>query len=155
MRKNISSPVLRLEGEPADRDWMGLDWCEPFPVGEERFRYADAGFIKVILDGEVTHISERQHLFGTLVPHASACCGEGAMISVALHDPDMPRYQAAEMLSDLMGGYYAAKGVVPETQLRGMSGQHARVQAASRGYVSGVTGLEEVRVGCEFGWEGY
>ncbi|MDO9523476.1 MAG: hypothetical protein Q7J08_07180 [Methanocorpusculum sp.] len=152
MRKNISSPVLRLEGEPADRDWMGLDWCEPFPVGEERFRYGDAGLIKVILDGEVTHISERQHLFGTLVPNALEWYGEGAMISVALRDPDMPRYQAAEMLSDLMGGYYAAKGVVPETQLRGMSGQHARKPAASRGYV---TCLEEVRPRCEFGWEGY
>lgn len=155
MRKNISSPVLRLEGDPADQNWMGLDWCEPFPAGEERFRYGDAGFIKVIRDGEVTHISERQHLFGILVPHASAWYGEGAMISVALHDPDIPRYQAAEMLSDLLGGYYAAKGGVPETQLRGMSGQHARKPAASGGYVSGVTGLEEIRVGCEFGWEGY
>jgi hypothetical protein len=37
------------------------------------------------------------------------------MISVALHDSDIPRYQAAEMLSDLLGGYYAAKGGVPET----------------------------------------
>lgn len=131
MMQNISSPALRLEGDPADQNWMGLDWCEPFPVGEERFRYGDAGFMKVILDGEVTHISERQHLFGTLVSNASGCYEEGAMISVALRDPDVPRYQAAEMLSDLMGGYYAAKGCVPETQFRVLSGQHARVQTAS------------------------
>ena len=93
-------------------------------------------------DGEVTHISERQHFFGILVPHASAWYGEGAMISVALHDSDIPRYQAAEMLSDLLGGYYAAKGGVPETQLRGMSGQHARKPAASGGYVSAGRGNE-------------
>ena len=156
MRKNISSPALRLEGEPADQNWMGLDWCEPFPAGENRFRYGDAGFMKVIQDGEVTYLSERAHLSGTLVPHASACCEEGAMISVALHDVSLPRYQASEMLSDLAGGYYTATGGVPGTQFRGMSGQHARERAFPSGvYVSGVTGPEEIRVGCEFGWDGY
>ena len=103
----------------------------------------------------MTHISERQHLFGTLVSNTIEWYGKGAMISVALRDPDMLRYQAAEMLSDLMGGYYAAKGVVPETQFRVLSGQNAREPAASWGYVSGVTGLEEFRPRCEFGWEGY
>ncbi len=44
MRKNISSPALRLEGEPADRNWMGLDWCEPFPAGEKSVQVRGCGF---------------------------------------------------------------------------------------------------------------
>jgi hypothetical protein len=133
--KNISSPALLLEGEPADRDWMGLDWCEPFPLGEERFRFGEAGFIKLIQDGEVTHISQRRHLTGTLVPCIPEGYGEGDMISVALRDSEMPAYQAAEMLSDLMGGYYAEKRSVPETQFRTMSYQKIRQQTFAEEYV--------------------
>ena len=56
----------------------------------------------------MTHISERQHLFGTLVSNTIEWYGKGAMISVALRDPDMLRYQAAEM--HLMGGYLSCSG---------------------------------------------
>jgi len=134
MQKNISSPALPLEGEPSDRDWMGLDWCKPFPVGEERFNRGEAGFIKVFLDGEVTHISQRRYLSGTLAPCSPEWYGGGGMISVALRDPGMPEYQAAEILSDLVGGYYAVKGVVPETQFRLMSWRRTDEKAFSREY---------------------
>lgn len=135
MLKNISAPALPLKGEPADRNWMGLDWCEPFPVGEERFRFGEAGFIKLIQDSEVTHISQRRHLTGTLVPCIPEGYREGAMISVALRDPEMPDYQAAEMLSDLMGGYYAAKRGVPEIHFRTIPCQKIREQTFAEEYV--------------------
>ncbi len=114
---------------------MGLDWCEPFPVGEERFRFDEADFFKVILDGEVTHISQRRHLSGTLVPYTPEGYGEGAMISVALRDPKMPVYQAAEMLSDLMGRYYAEKRRVPETQFRTISYQKIQERTFAEEYM--------------------
>lgn len=135
MLKRISSPALPFKGKPADRTWMGLDWCEPFPVGEARFGYREAGFIKVILDGEVTHISQSRHLAGTLVSYPPEMYGEGEMISVALRDPEMPAYQAAEMLSDLFGGYYAAKRDAPKALFRVMPYQPARERTVSGGYM--------------------
>ncbi len=114
---------------------MGLDWCEPFPVGETRFGYREAGFIKVILDDEVTHISQSRHLAETLVPYPPEMYSEGEMISVALRDPDMPAYQAAEMLSDLFSGYYAAKRDAPKAQFRVMPYQTAREWTVSGGYM--------------------
>ena len=60
---------------------------------------------------------------------------EGEMISVALRDPDMPAYQAAEMLSDLFSGYYAAKRDAPKAQFRVMPYQTAREWTVSGGYM--------------------
>lgn len=156
MLRNISSPALPLKGEPADQDWMGLDWSELYPVGEKRFAYGKAGWFKVIRDGEVTYISGGQHLRGNLVPYDPECFGEGAMISVALHDESLPKYQVREILSDLFGGMYASTGRVPGEQFRFLSSPRTRERALSRGvYISGVTRPEDVHPRCEFGWSGY
>ncbi|HJJ42886.1 MAG TPA: hypothetical protein O0X66_00695 [Methanocorpusculum sp.] len=125
MMRNISSPGLRLKGDPVDLDWMGLDWCEPFLIGERRFTHRDAGWMKVIYEGEVTYIGKQQHLHGVIVPRSPEVYGEGAMISVALHDASMPKYQVAEVWSDLLGGFFATEGRVPRMQFGALGEREA------------------------------
>ena len=112
---------LRLEGNPVEKNWMGLAWSDYYPLSSTDFKHiaASPAVYKVIDKdkGELLLIESTPNLRNRLqdlkqkrwpCPHPE--------VAFVLQSPELLSFQLAELESDLLGAYYEQVGQAPKVQ---------------------------------------
>jgi hypothetical protein len=116
---------LRFLGTPISEYWMGLSWTTPVPLNNSIVsRVAQVlGAYKIIdMDqNEIIYIGESENLKNRLSTHAKkSWSGIRVFFSYVEFTSDTLPHQRHEIENDLIGSFYALRGVVPRFQLGGM-----------------------------------
>jgi len=98
-------------------NWMGLDWSEPFQLGERLgVSPPDTGLYRIWRDGSpLTYIGESSDLPGRLYSHEKEY-GSDALVSFAAR-PDLDaQHKRLEIETELIGAHYLAHDQPPAVQ---------------------------------------
>ncbi|BCL80991.1 hypothetical protein ccbrp13_34560 [Ktedonobacteria bacterium brp13] len=117
---------LQLHGTPLDRNWMGLEWSEQYPLTGGNFKNiaSSPAAYKVI---DTTDTDTEELLFVGSTPNLRKRLQDlkqknwdypHPMVAFALQSSDLLHYQLAEMESDLLGGYYEQMKKGPKAQFK-------------------------------------
>ena len=118
----LSLSPLKLQGDPLDRDWMGVSWSDFFSLVVTELKHVPAspGVYKIIdpLTNELLYIGESNNLLDRFKSHAvKTWTGSASIVAYVQLPFGTPSYQRHEIENDLVAGYYARTLLVPRFQL--------------------------------------
>lgn len=117
-------PVLRLDGNPIDSNWMGLDWTEAMHlVGGTNIENHPAVY-KIWQDDEegLEYIGQTTVSKSRLVTHSKkSWITSNSLFSVCFLPEDIRDYQLHEIEDDLLGAYYSETNSIPTYQFAGVN----------------------------------
>jgi hypothetical protein len=120
---NAASGVAPLDWqnwrEPLARDWMNLNWSEPYQLGARLIADPpDVGVYRIWYEGQestLAYIGESSNISSRLYNHEQTY-GEDALFAYAERSDLDASHKRAEVETDLIGAYYLVFGEAPLTQ---------------------------------------
>jgi len=117
-----SYPALKLQGQPLDKDWMGLNWSQPIPLETNQSPLLkNTPAIYKIIDQktkEVTYIGQTKNLHSRFLSHCRSFCDCDFLISYCEQPTSIKDYQLHELENDLIAAYYQQTTKPPICQFR-------------------------------------
>ena len=117
--RGIEPPDWQNWREPLARDWMSLDWSEPYRLAE-RLDAAppDTGVYRIWYEGQdstLAYIGESSNISSRLYSHEQTY-GEDALFAYAKRSDLDASHKREEIETDLIGAYYLEVGEAPLAQ---------------------------------------
>ncbi len=115
----IEPPGWQNRRKPLARDWMGLDWSEPYRLDERLdANPPDAGVYRIWYEeheSTLAYIGESRNIPARLYNHEQTFGGDALFAYAEWNGLDAP-HQRKEIETDLLGAYYLAIKEAPLTQ---------------------------------------
>lgn len=115
----VEPPDWQNWREPLARDWMGLDWSEPYQLAERLDADPpDTGLYKIWYEGQdstLAYIGESSNISSRLYNHEQTY-GEDALFAYAERSDLDASHKRQETETDLIGAYYLEVGEAPLAQ---------------------------------------